>query len=517
MSATTKNKQATRCKYWDKCYRRNPQHLADFIHPDSEADAEFETDGDSDVGVGRVSTVGDEEDNDNDNSPGVGVGKDGEEENGGDALGDIAIDGDTAPEDVVEVNEEGEERTAAGQTPPEDHKPDDDDEEDESKDKDLDFINGVAPKKLLKDGDTVDCASKSSSAVYKIKRTGDHYYCTCPAWRNQGGVPINARSCKHLKEVLGDAYESARCGQVNASASSDGKSTDAKRKRGNAGAAAGPAAKKAKAIAPALILANSWDQVSGPDPTGWWVSEKLDGVRALWDPVRRQFVSRLGNPFTAPDWFIDAMPTNMSLDGELFCGRGKFSQTVSVVKTIDSKLWHTLKFHVFDAPSLTTKQFERRLEDIASFFRANPAVHVHLVEQEKCTGKTHLLKRLKEVEEKGGEGLMLRKSQSLYEGKRSPTLLKIKSFYDAEAEVTGYEPGNGKHKGVCGALQCVMESGKRFKVGTGLADAQRRNPPKIGDIVTYRFQELTNDGVPRFPSYIGVRVDANGPKDYVFP
>lgn len=60
---------------------------------------------------------------------------------------------------------------------------------------------------------------------------------------------------------------------------------------------------------------------------------------------------------------------------------------------------------------------------------------------------------LGEVEKKGGEGLMLRKPGSLYEGKRSSTLLKVKSFYDAEALVVGHEPGKGKHKGFCGALR----------------------------------------------------------------
>jgi DNA ligase-1 len=72
------------------------------------------------------------------------------------------------------------------------------------------------------------------------------------------------------------------------------------------------------------------------------------------------------------------------------------------------------------------------------------------------------------------------------------------TFYDAEARVAGYVKGKGRLAGSTGALKCEMESGKTFNVGTGLSDKQRQKPPKIGAIITYRFQELTRDGVPRF-------------------
>jgi DNA ligase-1 len=63
-----------------------------------------------------------------------------------------------------------------------------------------------------------------------------------------------------------------------------------------------------------------------------------------------------------------------------------------------------------------------------------------------CVGTDHLKQFLAEVEHKGGEGLMLRQPKSLYVGNRSTTLLKVKSFFDAEAKVLDYEPGKGKHK-----------------------------------------------------------------------
>jgi DNA ligase-1 len=111
---------------------------------------------------------------------------------------------------------------------------------------------------------------------------------------------------------------------------------------------------------------------------------------------------------------------------------------------------------------------------------------------------------LDRVVAQGGEGLMLRQPQSLYEVGRSTTLLKVKAFLDAEARVVEHLPGEGKHKGRLGALVVEMPGGKRFSVGTGFSDAERASPPPLGSLITYRYQELTDRGVPRFPSFLRV-------------
>src|SRR6185437_1012403 len=78
-----------------------------------------------------------------------------------------------------------------------------------------------------------------------------------------------------------------------------------------------------------------------------------------------------------------------------------------------------------------------------------------------------------------------------------------------------------RHRGTCGRAQsgrrpaqgpawCVAGPvGRRTRVdvGTGFSDAERENPPPIGSIITFRYQELSDAGVPRFPSYIGMRED----------
>ncbi len=106
---------------------------------------------------------------------------------------------------------------------------------------------------------------------------------------------------------------------------------------------------------------------------------------------------------------------------------------------------------------------------------------------------------------------MLRRPRSLYVAGRSATLIKVKRFHDAEARVVGHQPGHGRHRGRLGALLVQMVNRTRFAVGSGLSDAERDNPPAIGSLITFKYQELSDGGVPRFPTYVGVRADANQP------
>jgi DNA ligase-1 len=134
---------------------------------------------------------------------------------------------------------------------------------------------------------------------------------------------------------------------------------------------------------------------------------------------------------------------------------------------------------------------------------AHVKAHDHIV----CEGLDHLKAELARVEALGGEGLMLRQPGSNYEVGRSLTLLKVKNFLDDEATVLEHLPGAGRHKGRLGALLVELAGGARFAVGTGFSDLERENPPPVGSVITFRYQELSDGGVPRFPSYLGVRND----------
>ena len=328
----------------------------------------------------------------------------------------------------------------------------------------------------------------SGGRSYTLRNVGGAYSCTCPAWLHQS-APAERRTCKHLRKFRGDAAEEARLGAPlpQRAISSSG---------GGGGSS--------NVNAPPLLLAHRWEEHH--DPTGWWLSEKLDGVRAYWDG--KQFVSRLGNAYLAPDWFVEGLP-DFPLDGELFAGRGRFQHTVSVARRMDrGDGWKTLSFVIFDAPALS-HGFEDRIRHLEDHFGANPWDRAKVLEHRVCEGHDDLQAELRRVEGLGGEGVMLRRPGSRYVAGRSETLLKVKSFLDREARVVGHQPGTGKHAGRLGALLVELPDGTPFKVGTGLSDAERNNPPDIGEIVTVRYQELTDAGVPRFPSYIGVRADVD--------
>ncbi len=253
---------------------------------------------------------------------------------------------------------------------------------------------------------------------------------------------------------------------------------------------------------PRLLLANVWNQST--DPTGWWMSEKYDGLRGYWDG--RKLWTRQGNLIHAPDYFLAELPRDVALDGELWIGHGKFEETVSTVRsdTPDDR-WKNVHFMVFDAPQ-AKGGFEQRMQFLhATLPRENRFVRV--VVQERCQGVAQLLAERDRVVRLGGEGLMLRQPESQYESGRSPTLLKVKPYDDAEATVIAHEPGTGKFAGKLGALHVRTDDGREFSIGSGFSDAERETPPPVGTIITYRFRGLTAKGLPRFASYLRVRRD----------
>ena len=349
----------------------------------------------------------------------------------------------------------------------------------------------------LEDGESIEVQG-SGSARYLLRNVGEVYSCTCPAWRNQS-LGIEKRTCKHLKALRGEAAEIARVGVTAGSPRSAGS---------GAGKAASGAAGAAAASGPPILLANPWDNAQ--DLSGWWMSEKLDGVRAYWDG--KAFVSRLGNLYHAPDWFVAGLP-EIPLDGELWGGRKRFQRTISVVRRQDkSDHWKEIAFLAFDAPGLDAP-FEERIEQLRRLFEERGLSYARAHEQERCRDLPHLRAELARVEALGGEGLMMRQPGSRYEVGRSSTLLKVKSFFDAEALVIEHQAGAGRHAGRMGALLVELPDGTRFSIGTGFSDRERQSPPPQGAIVTFRYQELSDGGVPRFPSYVGVRDDIRWPPD----
>lgn len=355
----------------------------------------------------------------------------------------------------------------------------------------------------IEDGETVEVQG-SAKDPYILRNVGGVYSCSCPAWRNQS-TAIERRTCKHLRKYRGDEAETERLGGELSALKPARKPAAAKTSTVDGEAVASDV--------PGLLLAHPWDTLV--DLTGWWMSEKLDGVRAYWDG--QQFISRQGNVYMAPDWFIEDLPKDVHLDGELWSARKAFQRTVSIVRRQDkSKDWEEITFVVFDAPQVNDV-FEARMAYLQQFLDELQPKYARPHAQERCQSIDHLKEELAKVESDGGEGLMMRQPGSRYEAGRSHSLLKVKTFHDAEAKVLEYLPGTGKHKGRMGALNVEMKDGTKFSIGTGFSDKERENPPPIGSIVTFRYQELSDRGVPRFPSFVRLRTDMDSLSDSPIP
>ncbi|KQX21855.1 DNA ligase [Variovorax sp. Root434] len=257
----------------------------------------------------------------------------------------------------------------------------------------------------------------------------------------------------------------------------------------------------AREAAPSLMLADVYRP--GMSLNDYWVSEKYDGVRGYWDG--KQLWTRGGERIMAPAWFTAPLP-RQPLDGELWAGRGRFAHAVSTVRsqTPNDIAWHEMRFMVFDLPA-QGGDFTTRLAALRKLLPITDAPWVVPVPQQRATTHAELQALLDKTVKMGGEGLMLHRGSSLYRGERNSDLLKVKPYEDAEARVIEHVPGKGKHSARLGALVVETSDGKRFKLGTGLTDAERENPPAIGSWVTYRYNGTTAKGLPRFARFMRVR------------
>jgi DNA ligase-1 len=246
------------------------------------------------------------------------------------------------------------------------------------------------------------------------------------------------------------------------------------------------------------------------DATGYWVSEKLDGVRSVFHGGK--FYSRNNNVFHAPKWFLDEMPQGVMLDGELFTKRGDFQNVMSIVSKntpLDAE-WAKITFYVFDMPLLDAP-FEERYTELKRVVANAKTRHLKLVNHTRLKSKGDLEKMHKTLAAKGAEGLMLRAPGSYYESRRSKSLLKYKKFRDDEVRVEGHEFGTGKYANVMGKLTVSWKRGGKkvtFKVGSGFNETQRKNYKKlfpVGTFVKIKYFETTSSQKPRFPVFLGVR------------
>lgn len=316
-----------------------------------------------------------------------------------------------------------------------------------------------------------------------VRRYTAHYACSCPAFRFHAEKDVRLRTCAHLAELLGEAYEAARVRietpphtpsktrhaqatlarqRLDEHTSPESPSTPRKRRK-----TASPLTptKSGRSLAPMLgqasqgaitmqmdgtthvigqqdervhlLLSSTWPEwkadglASARDtlsPAGWWISEKLDGVRAFWDGTR--LWSRRGKPWNAPAWFLDRLPTDLTLDGELWMGRGLFEHTSGACRSARQDEWERVKYMVFDTPSHPNEAVEKRWERIRSLFptvgtaamQSVRAAGPYCVEQVLCQGQAHLAQLLETILAADGEGYVA----TLTQGHATPPCIGVR-------------------------------------------------------------------------------------------
>ncbi|TYL47701.1 DNA ligase [Marinomonas sp. IMCC 4694] len=256
-------------------------------------------------------------------------------------------------------------------------------------------------------------------------------------------------------------------------------------------------------IKPDVQLASLYSD--GVQLSDYYISEKYDGVRAIW--TGNVLMTRQGNPIQAPAWFTDPLPS-VWLDGELWSKRNDFEFIVSTVRKhqpVDHE-WRHIHYMVFDAPDQEKRMtFAQRYVRYSRIVTELKQPHVMPVTQFSMNDNAKLAALLARYVSEGSEGLMLHRKQALFESGRTDNLLKLKPHMDAEATVREIFNGAGKYEGMMGSVLVEMPSGIRFKIGSGFTDLQRQNPPDIGEIVTYKYHGFTEKGIPRFATFLRYR------------
>jgi DNA ligase-1 len=219
---------------------------------------------------------------------------------------------------------------------------------------------------------------------------------------------------------------------------------------------------------------------------GWFMSEKIDGMRAYFDG--KQFWSKNGNKINVPDSFIKFFP-NFPLDCELWGGYDRIDETNFELKQACRKKgsykmhWENYILSVFDAPHVQGS-YDKRHAYLVDNFSQYCNSSIHLLPMEICRGKDHLQQRLEEVVKKGGEGIIIHDPQLHYHPGRTNKLLKVKEHFDSIVIFQHLKPRARTF--ICKQLENDVICEVRCSAGS------RRTPPQPGTKIHITHQGLFN-------------------------
>lgn len=241
-----------------------------------------------------------------------------------------------------------------------------------------------------------------------------------------------------------------------------------------------------------------WDERN--DPTGLFMSEKFDGEFARWDG--KQLLTKNFNIIHAPEWWTATLPKTHQLDGELYMGRGMFQKTISVVRRsvkIQEKLWEKIAYMVWDSPNKDKRSDQTWINRVVRLEAKHPTVPVpHFM----CHSLSHMQEFYASIVDNRGEGIILRKPNSLYEWKKeSKNACRLVPVKRATGKIVAHNRGQGKYSQMLGSYEVEdFYLQVRFSVGSGLNEQDRENPLPIGSELKYKYRSLTDDGIPKFPT-----------------
>ncbi len=238
------------------------------------------------------------------------------------------------------------------------------------------------------------------------------------------------------------------------------------------------------------------------DISFWVMSEKLDGIRGYWTGEELQ--TRKGKKIYTPKWFIKNFPA-FELDGELWTKRNDFEHIQNIIMDKKpSKEWKEITYNIFEVPN-AKGNFKKRLNKAKAWFKTNKNQHVKIIKQIKIKNKKHLNNFLNEIILKQGEGVIVKDPTKFYHTGRSPYVLKVKKSYDMEGVVIAINIS--KKTKVLKSLRIKLNNNIIFNLGTGFTKEERKNPPKIKDVITFKYYSISKYGKPKFASFLHIRKD----------
>ena len=260
---------------------------------------------------------------------------------------------------------------------------------------------------------------------------------------------------------------------------------------------------------PLPMLAHDYNKRGKSITFPCFAQRKYDGTRCVAIPSKGLF-SRNRKKYPHLDHILGELtriPSGIILDGELYSDTLTFQEIVGLVKretlkTGDAEKQLQIKFHVYDIIH-PTMPYEQRYANLQVLFAKYKLKHCVLVKSDMCESED----KMKELHAKyvadGYEGIMLRNRNGLYKNSRSADLQKYKEFFDSEYEIVNFKEGEGIEEG-CIIWVCKTTEGKVFHCRPRGSREERQEQFRngrtyIGKMLTVRYQELTDDGVPRFP------------------